>query len=369
MRVERVDAFIKSDDLVTVTPMGHIVEIQYLKAMNRRANIKKLSKTMYLELSTGEVKEFSRSATRKDNVNSLRQTFKKLAYLINANFHGKRNELFLTLTYEENVCDLKRVGRDLDVFLKRLKRFVQKKFDVCDIEHIAVKEPQQRGAWHFHILLKFPTLKRVYISNDEVSLLWGNGFVNVKSTAKMGNNLGAYLCAYLSDLEITDEELQDQNYLKMVADWEGVQGIQSTKKDENKRVIKGGRLHLYPVGMNIFSRSKGMKYPERKIMTYTSARSNLNLLNQNLTMRKSIEICDEATNFENVIVFEQYNKKNDGDGGILGKLEKNHKNLMRVEESSWIKDILLREKFELENKFYLQKLKRDYLKRIRSKFV
>lgn len=51
----------------------------------------------------------------------------------------------LTLTYRENMVDRSRMQRDLDVFLKRVRRVIP------DFEYISVFERQKRGAWHAHI--------------------------------------------------------------------------------------------------------------------------------------------------------------------------------------------------------------------------
>src|SRR5699024_12462337 len=111
---------IKSNDMVIVTQMGNITEIKQMEKMNRQARIKKLNKKQYLDLETGEIKNFNQSENRSENVNSLRQTMKKMRYLINNNFSGKKNELALTLTYKENMTDTKQIMSDLQKFLDKI---------------------------------------------------------------------------------------------------------------------------------------------------------------------------------------------------------------------------------------------------------
>ncbi|MFE2801676.1 hypothetical protein, partial [Streptomyces rubiginosohelvolus] len=91
--------FIAPNDVVKVTTMNHVIEVQHMEKMNRKNNIKKLDKDRFVDLSTGEIREFEHSENRQENYNSLRQTFKKLRYLINNNFIGRPNELHITLTY------------------------------------------------------------------------------------------------------------------------------------------------------------------------------------------------------------------------------------------------------------------------------
>lgn len=54
----------------------------------------------------------------------------------------------LTLTYRENQTDRVRMARDLDVFLKRVRRVIP------TFEYVAVFERQKRGAWHAHLAVR-----------------------------------------------------------------------------------------------------------------------------------------------------------------------------------------------------------------------
>lgn len=103
VEMKKIDAFIQNEDYVTVTDMGEIIEVQYLAHRNTSARIKKLSKETYVDLQTGEIKAFKQSENRGQNLNSLRQTFKRLGYLVNNNFVGAKNELWTTLSYGDGV--------------------------------------------------------------------------------------------------------------------------------------------------------------------------------------------------------------------------------------------------------------------------
>ncbi len=210
-----------------VTLAGAILEVQKTSWTNRKQTIRKLNKDEVLVLSTGEVKPVNRSQSRKDNIHSLRITLKKLRYLINNNFFGLENELFLTLTYSECMTDVKRLYRDGEKFIKRLR---YKYKDVSTLEYVAVVEPQARGAWHYHILVKFPDVDFIYISHEELERLWGHGFVSVQDITSV-DNVGAYLSAYLTNIDD----------------------------------VKGGRLYLYPAGMKIYRCSRGIVKPRRVV--------------------------------------------------------------------------------------------------------
>ena len=181
VEMRRIDAFIQNDDYVTGTDVGEIIELQYLSHKNTSAPIKKISKDQYVDLQTGEIKDFAYSENRGQSLDSLRKTFKKLGYLVNNNFSGKKNELWTTLTYADNVQDLKKVSPDFDKFIKRLKYFMANEYgEVREIaykkkgknkkyklnvknkskfEFVKVLEPQGRGAWHVHMLVLLQSLK------------------------------------------------------------------------------------------------------------------------------------------------------------------------------------------------------------------
>lgn len=285
---------IPTNDLVTVTRMNHIIEVQHMEKMNTKCHIQKLDKDRYVDLRTGEIEEFEHIRTRKDSYNSLRQTFKKLRYLINNNFSGCGNELHVILTYAENMTDTKRLYADFKRFMTRLKR---KYKNISSIDYISVIEPQERGAWHSHLLLRFNEIDRVYIENSVLANLWGQGFVTIRSLKDV-DNIGAYLSAYLSDVELSDENIMRAYENKNTIVVRQVDG-------REKKFIKGGRLHLYPPGMNLFRRSKGIEYPERERMKYKEFKKIVGSAKP--TFEKSFNI--EENDFQNTINYEQYNLK------------------------------------------------------------
>jgi hypothetical protein len=280
--------------VVKVTKMNHIIEVQHMEKMNRTNNIKKLDKDFYVDLSTGEKKEFKHSENRQQNYNSLRQTFKKLRYLINNNFLGLSNELHITLTYKENMTDSKRLYEDFKNFMKRLK---YKFKNDSSIDYISVIEPQGRGAWHCHVLMRFNGLDKVYIKNKDLKALWGLGFVKIKSLKDV-DNIGAYLSAYLADVELPEENMLEAAVRESSIVVREVEG-------KEKKFIKGGRLRMYPPGMNLFRKSKGIVYPDREEMKFKEVKKIVGSAQPHY--EKSYHI--ENEDFENTISYVQYNTK------------------------------------------------------------
>lgn len=300
---------IHPNDRVTITQTKHIYEVQYLEKVNTTCNIKKLDKDRYMRLDTGEILEFNHIDTRDESYNSLRQTFKKIRYYINNNFEGLPNELHATLTYKENVTDPKRLYADFDRFFKRLR---YKYKDITTIDYISVVEPQERGAWHCHVLLRFNDVDRIYIPNNvdtktglsidaPLRDMWGQGNVTIQAL-KGVDNIGAYLSAYLADVELGP--VQDPSTLQQ-ASYEQREIVTKVVNGQEKKFIKGGRLHMYPAGMNLFRRSKGILYPERIKTTYQNAKKVVGSTTPHYSKTYTVETDD----FSNTIHYEQYNLK------------------------------------------------------------
>jgi hypothetical protein len=177
---------------------------------------------------------------RTDNVQELRASFAKMRALINTNCTDVARLRWVTLTYRENMRDLQQLYRDYCAFMKRLRR----RWGSC--EYIAVPEPQRRGAWHLHVILIYPE-RAPFLPNAELREVWGHGFVRVQKLDGV-DNVGAYLSAYLGDIEAESGQDCDE--------------VKTAKDGSKKRIIKGGRLALYPAGMNVYRCSRGVKRPE-----------------------------------------------------------------------------------------------------------
>ena len=283
--------------LVTVTEMNHIIEVQHMEKMNTCNHIRKLDADRYVDLRTGDIREFVRTENRSQGLNSIRQTFKKLRYLVNKNFRGALNELFITLTYrgELQTRDHLKVGNDYKNFLKRLKYEFK---GISTIDAIKVLEPHESGNWHMHVLLRFNDLEKVYIANEDLKEIWGNGWVTVNSLRDV-DNVGAYVSAYLADVEVSED---DAKHLEGHPDL-----IEKEVDGKKKKFVKGARLVFYPPGVNLYSKTKGIEYPNRTIMPYEQAIKKVGAATPHF--KKSIAISDEEKGFENTITYEQYNLK------------------------------------------------------------
>lgn len=270
-KIKKIDGFeIPLYSEVKLISCGDIKRVVFvgIKSDNL-SNYRKISGNKMVDLRTGEIIECKVSGSREDSLISLKKTITRLRDLINCNFFGDENELFITLTYRENMTDVKRLYKDFDRFYKKLKyRF--KDIEFC---YISVIEPQERGAWHVHLLLKALNKDCLFIDNDSVvSKLWGHGFTKTKRL-KGVDNVGAYLSSYLTDVY----------------------------SEKGKK--KGARLYLYPVGVNIYRCSRNCKRPVEEEVLY----KDLHGLSSFKTYEVSYGVYDENESCCNVIKKEFYN--------------------------------------------------------------
>ncbi|MGL9970345.1 hypothetical protein [Enterococcus sp. DIV1420a] len=151
--------------------------------------------------------------------------------------------------------------------------------------------------------------------------LWGQGFVTVRRL-KNADNVGAYLTAYMADLPLEDldvpynidengevlfeeEYFEEETYERLDKALAYTKGVQVTKSNQKKAVIKGGRLRFYPRGTRLFNCVNCVE-PTRQEMSYRQFKEVFGIKNTQLTLRKSVKIEDEEKRYSSVLVKEQY---------------------------------------------------------------
>lgn len=227
-------------------------------ALPTKATIRKLDKKHYKVLSTGDIRKYSDKETREKDKDNLKKTFTRLRQLIRTNFtKNGHNQLFITLTYAENMTNEKQLYNDFKAFFKRL----QYRLKGHKLDYIAVMEPQGRGAWHVHLMLKSdkPIL---FLDNVELEKIWGLGYTETQRLKS--DDVGSYYVAYFTDI------LQEG-------------------KDGSKKHKKGSRLHLYPKGFKFYRTSRGIRKPDEIMAEY----GGLEKAGYKKTYEKAIEIYDE----------------------------------------------------------------------------
>lgn len=108
--------------------------------------------------------------------------------LVDCNYDDKSS--FLTITFKENITDVKLAHNEFEKFMKRLKRYLKR----TKIKYIATWERQKRGAVHYHIIL----FDVPFMDVNKLEEIWGNGFVKINQIAKSVKQweIGVYLTKY-----------------------------------------------------------------------------------------------------------------------------------------------------------------------------
>lgn len=286
---------------VKVTEMGNIVEVQYMSRRNSKQTIQMLPGGEHFVIcATGEIKDIEHHNTRKDNKKGLYKTFANARAVINTNVTDVSKVRWCTLTYAENMTDPKQLYKDFQQFNQRFQYYC-KQHNYGKPEYIVMMEPQGRGAWHAHLLYIWQDMKAPYISNEDFRKLWGHGFVKIKKLDNV-DNVGAYLTAYLGDMEINEID----NKLDYIGSECKVIEMDEDGKKVKKAFVKGARLDLYPSNFNMIRCSRGIKRPVSEMMSQDAARKKV--LDAAKTFESAIKLIDSENDFESVIIKEQYNK-------------------------------------------------------------
>lgn len=300
MEVRKIDNLkVEPYSLVRVKEMGNITEVMWSENYSSKCTIRKLSKDYYVELESGEVKEFKHIQNRACDLKSISKSLGKLRDYLNTNIIDVSKCRWVTLTYSENMTDTNRLYKDFKNFVARLKR------KIGSFEYIVAMEPQGRGAWHCHVVMLFDD-KAPYIPNDLMANAWGNGFVTVKKLDDV-DNVGAYLTAYLGDMEMK-EFCNTKEAMQLVGKKIDVKEVEIEEDGiiKTKQYIKGARLYMYPPQFNLYRCSRGIKKP---IITYEPEEMAQKKVSAGtLTYEKTILLSDQENDFEKTISYRYYNK-------------------------------------------------------------
>lgn len=286
--------------LCKVTTAGNVIEVLEMSNVNLRQTVERIDNDHIVVLSTGEVKAVEHGSKRIDSVKSLRLSMKKLRDLINANVTDFARCRWVTLTYAENMTDVKRLRSDFKRFSMRWRRW-HELHGYSAPEYILAVEPQLRGAWHCHAIFIYPSAAP-YVPNGELARLWGQGFVQIKALDGTIDNLGAYLTAYLCDMP-ADELLcdgLDKLFPPKDCAIVGDDGI-----TRSKRVLKGARLGVYPAGMNFYRTSRGVKRPTVEWLNISEVMKKVS--SDQLTFEKTVRLVDDKQDFSCDLYYRYYN--------------------------------------------------------------
>lgn len=116
----------------------------------------------------------------------------EIGRLIDCNFDSATR--FVTLTFKDNVTDVKAANGEFHRFVKRLNYRVFGTKE-AKLKYLAVWERQKRGAVHYHMVL----FSCPYIRAADLREVWGQGFVKVNRVrVDSRDNVGRYISKYFS---------------------------------------------------------------------------------------------------------------------------------------------------------------------------
>lgn len=249
----------------TVCITNHIIEIVAIEKRSQYLNnYQRTYGNMYIDKRTGEVKEYSDS-----NFINRNRSFTRMRRYINANFTGKENEIFLTLTYANPEFNRSQVSKDIKSFWKKFK------YRYKNCEYITVFESHQSGAWHIHMLIKDLQKKYLFIDIKEVRKIWGHGNIFVLKL-KDNDNIGAYFSSLCKKEDISDSS-------------------------------KSGRIKYYPRFSKCFTHSANIKKPIYRTMTFENAMKLVESSKE--VFSRSIGVFDDNENEVNAIFYKQFNSE------------------------------------------------------------
>lgn len=154
-------------------------------------------------IKLGKEKKEANEEDKKENYGRTQKRRREvLRRLICTNFNRK-NSKFLTLTFKDEIRDVKAANKEFKKFVQRINYFVKKKDENFKLEYVAVVEFQdlnRGGVVHYHIICNLPYIPKKYIADT-----WGNGFIKINRIDHV-DNLGAYVTKYMNK-DIDDTRL------------------------------------------------------------------------------------------------------------------------------------------------------------------
>lgn len=176
-----------------------------IKISGQKLTLKKYSKTMQFSYATKHVMKspkgesnHSREHFYKSISRARNRIFDIVACNVNTipDYNGElQKPKFLTLTFAENITDVKEANAEFTLFNKRLSYYLyQEKRNV--LKYICIPEFQKRGAIHFHVLY----FNLPYVNFEKLTEIWGKGYIFIEGIKETQNieDFAKYVCKYMN---------------------------------------------------------------------------------------------------------------------------------------------------------------------------
>jgi len=163
-----------------VTVFGKYLEIVQYSEVQMRFQERQRKNTMHQLAEALEHRADQNRSRAVDNVYKL--------VMANHGAYGKCKTTFMTLTFAENVTDLRWANYEFTKFIQRL-RYETK----LDVQYVAVAEFQERGAIHYHLIIF--NIPRGWTA-ARIEIVWGHGRLEWRKLYK-ARNAAAYITKYI----------------------------------------------------------------------------------------------------------------------------------------------------------------------------
>ncbi|WP_338206323.1 rolling circle replication-associated protein [Parageobacillus thermoglucosidasius] len=177
---------------------GHVVELYEYENEVRTGKDSDMDKPVGRKGKRKEglewIDEDAKATRDKNRADALQRARKNLRRLINANVDAwDEKPKFFTLTFRDNVQDIKWANSEFKKFRQRLSRYIFGRDKANELRYVAVIEFQKRGAIHYHMV----TFNMPFIPHNVLQEIWSHGFVHIRAIDDC-DNVGAYVTKYMT---------------------------------------------------------------------------------------------------------------------------------------------------------------------------
>ena len=172
---------------------------QKLILYGNKFDLYNFTESIYFFESTRE--DFSKSSQKNRRSDSLSRTRNNVVRIIECNTYENPlfRPVFLTLTFAQNIRDIKTANLHFKNFIKRLNYQLNFK-----AKYICVIEFQRRGAVHYHLVF----FNLPFVPKEKVESIWSHGFTRIEMPRNI-NDVSRYVGKYMSK-ELLDKRLVGQ---------------------------------------------------------------------------------------------------------------------------------------------------------------
>ena len=183
---------------------GDYLQVYYYKNPRERQNVEKLDTNTLHRGSVG-----SREVKHIEDRNIIRT---KLNCQRLAKANAKDWKSFITLTYAENMEHVAKSKKDLEYFVKNIKKIKK------DFKYIAIPEFQKRGAIHFHLLTNLSLQDNNIITKQKNNnkyydvKYWNKGFTSYEDISGDVKKIVGYISKYMTKDNADDRLFNFKRY-------------------------------------------------------------------------------------------------------------------------------------------------------------